>query len=133
MRGFARRVLEESNRFMEEEGMDIASLFGIRDFYERWGYAPALPEYRVYLRVEDLSGASQRHELVPYSDEHRMELEGMLAKLAPELERRLGGSGMAGRFGIRTDIGSCEVGSAFAPSSLEVALPPSGAVHMVVG
>ncbi|HIE04486.1 MAG TPA: GNAT family N-acetyltransferase [Candidatus Latescibacteria bacterium] len=71
MRGFARRVLEESNRFMEEDGMDVASLFGIRDFYQRWGYAPALPEYKIYLKVDDLSGARLGRELVPYSDEHR--------------------------------------------------------------
>ncbi|HEX29782.1 TPA: GNAT family N-acetyltransferase [Candidatus Poribacteria bacterium] len=71
MRGFARRVMEYSNRYMLEAGFDIAALFGIRNFYERWGYAPALPEHRLYLNVENLSSARLNHSIFPFSDEHR--------------------------------------------------------------
>jgi predicted acetyltransferase len=71
MRGFARRVMEYSNRYMFEAGFDIAALFGISNFYERWGYVPALPEYRLYLNVENLSPAHMNCSLVPFSDDYR--------------------------------------------------------------
>lgn len=77
MRGFARRVMEYSNLYMLEEGFDIAALFGIRNFYERWGYAPALPEHRLYLNVENLSSARMNHSLLPFSDDHREEVIGI--------------------------------------------------------
>ena len=70
MRGFARRVMEFSNRWMLENGFDIAALFGIRDFYERWGYAPALPEFWLAVDVRYLPD-EPKLKVVPYSDEHR--------------------------------------------------------------
>ncbi len=53
-RGFARRTLEEAQRYCTEMGFDVAVLFGIEDFYERWGYAPAIPGHTVDLQTTDL-------------------------------------------------------------------------------
>ncbi len=53
-RGFARKVLEDALDYMREEGYDLSLLFGIPDFYHRFGYAPVLPEYSLSLREEDL-------------------------------------------------------------------------------
>ncbi len=66
-RGFARRLLETANDYMREAGFDIAGLFGISDFYERWGYVPALPEYRLTVLTENLKGAKLSHQIANYS------------------------------------------------------------------
>ncbi|HID11949.1 MAG TPA: GNAT family N-acetyltransferase [Candidatus Latescibacteria bacterium] len=53
-RGFARRVLEDALDYMREEGHDLSLLFGIPDFYHRFGYASALPECSLSLLEKDL-------------------------------------------------------------------------------
>jgi predicted acetyltransferase len=71
MRGFARRVMEESIEYMREAGFVLSALFGIPFFYERWGFVPALPEYRISLRLEAISDAKQKHEVVDYEEGYR--------------------------------------------------------------
>ena len=43
-RGYSRRVMEDSTTFMTENGFDVAMLFGIPNFYPKFGYATVLPE-----------------------------------------------------------------------------------------
>ena len=52
-RGCARLVLDESTRYFAETGHDIAVLFGIPDFYHRFGYAPVLPVTTLTVKTED--------------------------------------------------------------------------------
>jgi predicted acetyltransferase len=73
-RGFARRLLETANDYMRDEGFDIASLFGISDFYERWGYVPAGPEYSLKVRVDNIKGAELKHRVVDFCEEHRLDV-----------------------------------------------------------
>jgi predicted acetyltransferase len=73
-RGFARRLLETANDYMRDEGFDIASLFGISDFYERWGYVPAGPEYSLKVRVDNIKGAELRHRVVDFCEQHRLDV-----------------------------------------------------------
>jgi predicted acetyltransferase len=73
-RGFARRLLEAANDYMRDEGFDIASLFGISDFYERWGYVPAGPEYSLKVRVDNIKGAELRHRVVDFCEQHRLDV-----------------------------------------------------------
>ena len=49
MKGYARRVLEYSNRYMLERGYDVSLLFGIPNFYQKFGFACCLPVYRLTL------------------------------------------------------------------------------------
>ncbi len=49
-RGFAARVMADSVDYMAEHDQDIGMLFGISDFYERWGYITAMASYE--LRVD---------------------------------------------------------------------------------
>lgn len=70
--GFARRLLETANEYMRENGFDIAGLFGISDFYERWGYIPALPEYRLKVYADSLKDAKMKHTVVEYSDRYKL-------------------------------------------------------------
>lgn len=39
MKGLMRRVMDRSMEWMDSEGFDFSALFGIRDFYTRWGFA----------------------------------------------------------------------------------------------
>jgi predicted acetyltransferase len=73
-RGFARRLLETANDYMRDEGFDIAGLFGISDFYERWGYVPAAPEYSLKVWVDNLKGAELKHRVVDFCEQHRLDV-----------------------------------------------------------
>ncbi len=42
--GFARRIMDESKAWMSNQDFDVAMLFGIRNFYHKFGYATVLPE-----------------------------------------------------------------------------------------
>lgn len=75
MRGFARKLMEAANEYMKEQGFDIACLFGIPNFYERWGYITALPEYRLKVPVSNLKGVELKHRVDNYSpDLHRADV-----------------------------------------------------------
>ena len=73
-RGFARRLLETACAYMRAEGFDVAGLFGIPDFYERWGFVPALPEYRVTVSRRSLEGAVASFQVTDFAPQHRLEV-----------------------------------------------------------
>jgi len=62
MKGYARRLLEDTVRYMAEEGFDVSMLFGIPDFYDRFGFAPCLPEHRVCIATRDAERAAEGAE-----------------------------------------------------------------------
>jgi predicted acetyltransferase len=51
--GYGARLLEGAVTYMREERYQISLLFGITDFYHRFGYAPVLPEYAVTVATRD--------------------------------------------------------------------------------
>jgi predicted acetyltransferase len=53
MRGYSRLVMEESTRYFTETGHDVAVLFGIPDFYHKFGYVSALPVTTLTVKVKD--------------------------------------------------------------------------------
>ena len=53
LKGYSRRVMVNSLRWMRREGFDVTMLFGIEDFYPRFGYAPAFPDIRFRMAVRD--------------------------------------------------------------------------------
>ena len=57
MRGYARRVIEDALSYMAEEGYDVSLLFGIPDFYNKFGYASVLPDCRVSIATADAKRA----------------------------------------------------------------------------
>lgn len=63
MKGYARKVLTDSNAYMMESGFDVAMLFGISNFYTKFGYATALPEYRLSLKVENATEAKLKYSV----------------------------------------------------------------------
>jgi len=66
-RGYARRVLEHSNRWMTENGYDCATLFGISDFYDKFGYAVCLADHRVTVRTRDAERAERTLDVRPFA------------------------------------------------------------------
>jgi len=57
-KGYARRLLEDTVRFMTDAGYSVSMLFGIPDFYDRYGYAPCLPEHRTVIATRDAERAA---------------------------------------------------------------------------
>lgn len=53
MKGYSRRVMEDSTTFMKAEGFDVAVLFGIDNFYHKFDYAPCMPEMLAKVRTKD--------------------------------------------------------------------------------
>jgi len=49
MKGYSRRVCEYANEYMLERGYDVSLLFGIQNFYHKFGFACCLPVYKLTL------------------------------------------------------------------------------------
>ncbi len=56
-KGYSRHVMEDSTAFMIENGFDVAMLFGIPNFYPKFGYATVIPETWIYLETEEAQAA----------------------------------------------------------------------------
>jgi GNAT superfamily N-acetyltransferase len=54
LKGYGSRSMWEAIRLMEAEGCDASVLFGITDFYHRYGYAPVFPDVALSLCSADL-------------------------------------------------------------------------------
>ena len=53
-KGHARRLMEACERFAADRGYETCTLFGISDFYHRWGYATICPEYEIRIALDVL-------------------------------------------------------------------------------
>ena len=62
-KGYSRRVMENSTVFMTENGFDVAMLFGIPNFYPKFGYATALPETWVKLDTGAAQAATSTYQI----------------------------------------------------------------------
>ncbi|HIE08873.1 MAG TPA: GNAT family N-acetyltransferase [Armatimonadetes bacterium] len=60
LKGYARRVMESALAYMAEEGFDISLLFGIPEFYNKFGYASVLPDCRVSVATSDAKRADPK-------------------------------------------------------------------------
>ena len=62
-KGYSRRVMEDSTAFMTENGFDVAMLFGIPNFYPKFGYATVIPETWIYLETEEAQAAIPTYQI----------------------------------------------------------------------
>jgi len=60
MKGHARYLLHDTVRYMTEEGFDVSVLFGIPDFYNKFGFIPCLPDHRISVATRDAERAGRR-------------------------------------------------------------------------
>lgn len=51
--GYAARLMDDTLRYMAEKKYHVSTLFGIVDFYHRWGYSSVLPEYSIDIAVDE--------------------------------------------------------------------------------
>src|SRR5215213_4409613 len=58
-RGYSRRVMESAVQQMRRGDAALSTLFGIQDFYQKFGYETTGPEYSVIVPLADASPASQ--------------------------------------------------------------------------
>jgi predicted acetyltransferase len=59
MKGYARRLLSDTVDYMTAEGYDVTMLFGIPDFYDKFGYAPCIPAHHVSLTTREAERAKE--------------------------------------------------------------------------
>ena len=69
LKGHARRLLEDSVFFMREQGYHLSALFGITDFYSKFGFASALVQAESSVATRDAETAVARYELREFSRE----------------------------------------------------------------
>ena len=62
-KGYSRRIMEDSTAFMTENGFDVAMLFGIPNFYPKFGYATVLPETWVELDTAEAQAAVSTYQI----------------------------------------------------------------------
>ena len=63
MKGHARRLMEACEPFTADRGFEISTLFGIPDFYHRFGYATICPEYEVRIDLDALDSEREASSL----------------------------------------------------------------------
>jgi hypothetical protein len=84
-KGYARRVLENSSVWMEENGFDCAVLFGITDFYHKFGYAVCLPQCRVEVATRDAERASGSLGVRPFAPDDLPAVRDIYAATSADL------------------------------------------------
>jgi predicted acetyltransferase len=69
MKGYSRRVLEHSVDFMIEHDYDISMLYGIPDYYSKWGYASTLSDYKITVPLRNAKRAREGLHARPMTKE----------------------------------------------------------------
>ncbi|KPK65030.1 MAG: hypothetical protein AMK73_04165 [Planctomycetes bacterium SM23_32] len=57
-KGYMRRLMEDTVEYMTGLGQHFSMLFGISDFYNKFGFAPCLPEHRIDVATRDAERAA---------------------------------------------------------------------------
>jgi predicted acetyltransferase len=58
-KGYMRELMEDSLVYMVEQGYDVSMLFGISDFYPKFGYAACLPSHKLVVQTRDAEDAGR--------------------------------------------------------------------------
>jgi len=53
MKGYSRKVMLDTVRWMRDNGYDATVLYGIEHFYHKFGYCPCMPEVTATVRTRD--------------------------------------------------------------------------------
>ena len=69
-KGYSRRVMVNSLRWMRREGFDVSMLFGIPGFYPKFGFAPVMPIPTMTVSLKDAELARRgRLKFVEFTDD----------------------------------------------------------------
>lgn len=69
MRGYARALMSDNVKYMQKEGFDVSMLFGIPDFYPKFGYSTALASRRVSTYTRDAEKVPRKYETREFHEE----------------------------------------------------------------
>lgn len=69
LKGYARQLLTESIDFMREQGYLVSALFGIPNFYQKFGFASALMDCETTIATRDAELAPARYPVRPFQPE----------------------------------------------------------------
>jgi len=73
MKGYSRCLMEDTVRYMRDEGFDVSALFGIRDFYPKFGYAVCLHSSSIAMATRDAESAGASvgdFQIRPFAEEN---------------------------------------------------------------
>lgn len=56
-KGYMRMLMEDTVKYMKNEGYDVSMLFGIPNFYTKFGYAVCLPSHKLIVSTRDAEDA----------------------------------------------------------------------------
>ena len=62
---------------MSNQDFDVAMLFGIRNFYHKFGYATVLPETWINIEVQDVHNANLEYQIRTFEIENLPEISGI--------------------------------------------------------
>ena len=62
-KGYSRRVMEATIAYMNENGFNVSMLFGIPNFYHKFGYATVIPEIWIDFRREEAQAAVPTYQI----------------------------------------------------------------------
>ena len=62
-KGYSRRVMEATMTFMTENEFDVSMLYGIPNFYHKFGYATVIPETYVEFDTKDVPAATPTYQI----------------------------------------------------------------------
>lgn len=65
MKGYMRHLFEDTLDYMQREGYDVSMLFGIPNFYTKFGYATAMPAHRFTIKTRDAEDAQPHAAVYP--------------------------------------------------------------------
>ena len=68
-KGYSRHVMEHTMTFMNENKFDVSMLFGIPNFYHKFGYATAIPETYVEFDTKDVPAAVSTYQVRRFQTE----------------------------------------------------------------
>lgn len=81
-KGYSSRCMEKCVEIMARDGMHLSALFGIPNFYHRWGYAQAIPEPRLKFATASaaLAKPPSGYRIVPFDrDRHGAQVLALYA------------------------------------------------------
>jgi len=64
-KGYMRTLIEDTIRYMTSEGYDVSMLFGIPNFYTKFGYAVCLPTHKQVVQTRDAEEAQASTRIRP--------------------------------------------------------------------
>ena len=73
-KGYSRRVMEHTIAFMNEKGYDVSMLFGIPNFYHKFGYATVIPETYVEFDTKDVPTAASAYQVRRFQTEDALKI-----------------------------------------------------------